>query len=102
MRSGLTRREALLSAGALAIAACTPAATAPSPSASAAASRRAVANFRWIFGFTVQANPSMPVIIAKETGLYDQQDLKISWDFATPSATGMRLMGAGQYEAGST
>ena len=44
----------------------------------------------------------MPVIIAKELGYYDQQDLKISWDFATPSATGMRLMGAGQYEAGST
>ena len=104
MRPQLTRREALLSAGALAIAACTPAATAPNPgpTAPAAASKRAVANFRWIFGFTVQANPSMPVIIAKETGLYDQQDLKISWDFATPSATGMRLMGAGQYEAGST
>src|SRR5258705_920320 len=104
MRSQLTRREALLSAGALAIAACTPTATAPSPgaTASAAASKRAVANCRWIFGFIVQANPSMPVIIAKETGLYDQQDLRISWDFATPSATGMRLMGAGQYEAGST
>jgi NitT/TauT family transport system substrate-binding protein len=44
----------------------------------------------------------MPVIIAKEAGFYDQQDIKISWDFATPSATGMRLMGVGQYEAGST
>jgi NitT/TauT family transport system substrate-binding protein len=61
-----------------------------------------VAAFRWIFGFTIQANPSMPVIVAKEAGFYDTQDLKVSWDFATPSATGMRLMGAGHYEAGST
>ncbi|HEY7625303.1 MAG TPA: ABC transporter substrate-binding protein [Candidatus Limnocylindria bacterium] len=44
----------------------------------------------------------MPVIVAKEAGFYAQQDLNVSWDFATPSATGMRLMGAGHYEAGST
>jgi ABC-type nitrate/sulfonate/bicarbonate transport system substrate-binding protein len=100
MSSRLTRRQALFSAAALAVAACTPSVTTPSPSGSGA--QRAVANFRWIFGFTVQANPSMPVIIAKELGYYTQQDLKISWDFVTPSATGMRLMGSGQYEAGST
>jgi ABC-type nitrate/sulfonate/bicarbonate transport system substrate-binding protein len=95
-----TRRQALLSAAALAVVACTPGAnTGASPTA---AGGRAVAPFRWIFGFTIQANPSMPVIIAKELGYFDTQDLKVTWDFVSPSATGIRLMGTGQYEAGST
>ena len=94
-----TRRQTLLSAAALAVVACTPGAnTGASPSAAG----RAVAPFRWIFGFTIQANPSMPVIIAKELGYFDTQDLKVTWDFVSPSATGIRLMGTGQYEAGST
>src|SRR5581483_10007044 len=79
----LTRREALMSAA-----------------GSAAATKRAVAPFNWLFGFTVQANPSMPVIVAKELGYYDTEDIKISWDFTTDS-TSIRLIGSNQYQAGS-
>jgi len=69
----LTRRKALMSAAAAAVVACTPGGTTTSsPSGSAAASQRATVPFNWLFGFTVQANPSMPVIIAKELGYYDQ------------------------------
>jgi NitT/TauT family transport system substrate-binding protein len=94
----LTRRQVLMSAAAAAVAACTPGATSPSPSASGAA--RAVAPFKFLFGFTVQANPSMPVIVAKELGYYTQEDINISWDFTTDS-TSIRLIGANQYNAGS-
>ena len=94
----LTRRQVLMSAAAAAVAACTPGATSPSPSASGAV--RAVAPFKFLFGFTVQANPSMPVIVAKELGYYTQEDINISWDFTTDS-TSIRLIGANQYNAGS-
>ena len=102
----LTRRKALMSAAAAAVVACTPGATTASPSAaasaggSAAASAKPVVPFNWLFGFTVQANPSMPVIIAKEHGYYDKEGIKISWDFTTDS-TSIRLIGTNQYQAGS-
>jgi ABC-type nitrate/sulfonate/bicarbonate transport system substrate-binding protein len=95
----LTRRQALLSAAAAAIAACVPGGTS-SPSASAGSSQKAAAAFKWLFGFTVQANPSMPVIVAKELGYYQQEAINIAWDFTTDS-TSIRLIGANQYQAGS-
>src|SRR6266542_1994919 len=96
----LTRRRALLSAGAVALAACDPSTSGPGASATSAAGKRAVAPFKFLFGFTVQANPSMPVIIAKEQGYYREEDIDISWDFTTDS-TSIRLIGANQYQAGS-
>ena len=93
---GLTRRQVLMSAAAAAVAACTPGATSPSPSGS----QRAAAPFKFLFGFTVQANPSLPVIIAKELGYYTQEDINISWDFTTDS-TSIRLIGTNQYQSGS-
>lgn len=102
----MTRRRALLSAGALAVVACAPSTGggAASPtiaaSATAAATKRPVANFKWLFGFTVQANPSMPVIVAKELGYYKEEDVNVSWDFTTDSSS-IRLIGANQYQAGS-
>jgi ABC-type nitrate/sulfonate/bicarbonate transport system substrate-binding protein len=48
----------------------------------------------------VQANPSMPVIVAKELGYYKEQAINISWDFTTDS-TSIRLIGTNQYQAGS-
>jgi NitT/TauT family transport system substrate-binding protein len=92
----LTRRQVLMSAAAAAVAACTPGATSPSPSAG----QRAVAPFKFLFGFTVQANPSLPIIIAKELGYYTQEDINISWDFTTDS-TSIRLIGTNQYQSGS-
>lgn len=95
----LTRRQALLSAAAAAVVACAPGGTsAASPSASGGS--KAVVPFNWLFGFTVQANPSMPVILAKELGYYDTEAVKITWDFTTDS-TSIRLIGTNQYQAGS-
>lgn len=97
----LTRRQALMSAAAAAIVACTPGGTSTaSPTGSAAASSKAVVPFSFLFGFTVQANPSMPIILAKELGYFDKEAVKISWDFTTDS-TSIRLIGANQYQAGS-
>lgn len=100
----LTRRRALLSAGAVALAACAPSTSTSGAGASAAATgaaaKRAVVPFKFLFGFTVQANPSLPVIIAKEQGYYKEEDIDISWDFTTDS-TSIRLIGANQYQAGS-
>lgn len=104
-RYALTRRAALRGAGAIAIAAaCSPSTTAPAgptvtPTGGAAPSPRATADFRWLFGFTIQANPSLPVILAKELGYYKEQAIAITWDFVTSG--GVRLIGVGQYEAGS-
>src|SRR3989442_3658160 len=89
--SRLTRRQVRMSAAAAAVVACTPGATS-SPSPSASGAQRAVAPFKFLFGFTVQANPSLPVIIAKELGYYTQEDINISWDFTTDS-TSIRLIG---------
>jgi NitT/TauT family transport system substrate-binding protein len=98
----LTRRHALMSAAAAAIAACAPGGTSasPTPGGSAAASARATVPFKFLFGFTVQANPSMPVIVAKELGYYKEEGVDISWDFTTDS-TSIRLIGSNQYNAGS-
>jgi len=98
----LTRRQALMSAAAAAIAACAPGGTSasPTPGGSAAASARATVPFKFLFGFTVQANPSMPVIVAKELGYYKEEGVDIAWDFTTDS-TSIRLIGSNQYNAGS-
>jgi ABC-type nitrate/sulfonate/bicarbonate transport system substrate-binding protein len=93
----LTRRQVLMSAAAAAVVACTPGG---STSPSASPGQRPVAAFKWLFGFTVQANPSMPVIVAKELGYYTAQDINITWDFTTDS-TSIRLIGTNQYQAGS-
>src|ERR1043166_8756086 len=101
LEARITRRKALMSAAAAAGVACAPtAARSPAPVASGATAKRAVAPFNFLFGFTIQANPSMPVIIAKELGYYDQEDIKIAWDFTT-DATSIRLIGTNQYQAGS-
>jgi len=91
-----------MSAAAAAIAACAPGATtaSPTPGGSAAASARATVPFKFLFGFTVQANPSMPVIVAKELGYYKEEGVDITWDFTTDS-TSIRLIGTNQYNAGS-
>ena len=83
----MTRRRALLSAGALAAAACAPGAVTPSPAASgsAASTLGPVSKFNYLFGFTLQANPTFPVITAKEMGYYKQQNIDIAWDFQTLS-----------------
>lgn len=107
----LTRRAALRGAGAIAIAAAcaptgtggaspAPTAAATGPAATAAATKAPVAKFNWLFGFTIQANPSMPIIVAKEKGYYAEQGIDITWDFTTTSA-GIRLIGTNQYQAGS-
>ncbi len=40
------------------------------------------------------------MVIAKDLGYYKEQGLDFSWDFTTDS-TGIRLIGTGQYQAGS-
>ena len=97
------RRTLLQGAAALALASCAPATTGggPSPVASAASSApRALVPFKWLFGFSIQAGATLPVVIARELGYYKEQGLDFSWDFTTDS-TGIRLIGAGQYQAGS-
>ena len=95
----MTRRQALMAAGALAAIACTPGAS-PAASGSGAAARQ-VANFNWLFTFTLQAGPVLPVVMAKEQGYYKQQDLNVSWDFQTVS-TAVRLIGTNQYQGSNT
>lgn len=95
----LTRRQALMSAAAAAVVACTPGGTSTASSSGSAGAKAAVP-FSFLFGFTVQANPSLPVILAKELGYYDKEAVKIAWDFTTDS-TSIRLIGANQYQAGS-
>jgi putative hydroxymethylpyrimidine transport system substrate-binding protein len=56
--------------------------------------------FKWLFGFTISAGADLPVVIARELGYYKEQGLDFSWDFTTDS-TGIRLIGTGQYQAGS-
>lgn len=90
----LTRREALISMAAMAVVSCAP------TSATGGAGGKKADPFKFLFGFTVQANPSLPVIIAKELGYYKEENIDISWDFTTDSAS-IRLIGAGQYQAGS-
>ena len=97
----MTRRQVLLSAGAMAVVACAPGASTASPSPSGATTLGPVAKFNYLFGFTLQANPTFPVISAKELGYYKQENIDIAWDFQTLS-TAVRLIGTNQYQAGST
>ena len=103
MVTKVDRRTLLKGAAAAALAACTPAATStatPTAGASASAAPKALFPFKWLFGFTISAGADLPVVIAKELGFYKQVGLDFSWDFTTDS-TGIRLIGAGQYHAGS-
>jgi ABC-type nitrate/sulfonate/bicarbonate transport system substrate-binding protein len=98
MVTSLGRRAFLKGAAALALASCAPAATGgANPSAS---SSKALVPFKWLFGFTISAGADLPVVIARELGYYREQGLDFSWDFTTDS-TGIRLIGTGQYQAGS-
>ncbi len=98
MGTSLGRRAFLKGAAALALASCAPAATGgASPGAS---SSKTLVPFKWLFGFTISAGADLPVVIARELGYYKEQGLDFSWDFTTDS-TGIRLIGTGQYQAGS-
>jgi ABC-type nitrate/sulfonate/bicarbonate transport system substrate-binding protein len=98
MVSTLGRRAFLKGAAALALASCAPAAT--SGASPGASKSKALVPFKWLFGFTISAGADLPVVIARELGYYREQGLDFSWDFTTDS-TGIRLIGLGQYQAGS-
>ncbi|MBM4420063.1 MAG: ABC transporter substrate-binding protein [Chloroflexi bacterium] len=95
-RNLITRRQALAMGAAATIISCAPAA-APSSGGSA----RQVAKLNYLFGFFIQANPTLPVIVAKEMGFYKQMDLDVTWDFQTTS-TAVRLVATNQYHGGSS
>jgi len=98
----MDRRSLLRGAAALAVASCTatPATSSPTPAASGAATAKPLVPFKWLFGFSVSAGATLPIVIARELGYYKDQGLDFSWDFTTDS-TGIRLIGTGQYQAGS-
>src|SRR5262245_14383552 len=92
----LTRRQALAMGAAATIISC-----APAGSSSSGGGARQTAKLNYLFGFFIQANPTMPVIIAKEQGFYKQMDLDVTWDFQTVS-TAVRLVATNQYQGGSS
>lgn len=99
------RRTLLRGTAALALASCAPTGTsaptaAPGTAAPTVAAPRALTPFKWLFGFQAGAGATLPVIIGRELGYYREQGLDFSWDFTTDS-TGIRLIGVGQYHAGS-
>jgi ABC-type nitrate/sulfonate/bicarbonate transport system substrate-binding protein len=94
------RRSLLRGAAALAAASCAPATGSPAPASSLAASAKPLVPFKWLFGFSVSAGATLPIVIARELGYYREQGLDFGWDFTTDS-TGIRLIGTGQYQAGS-
>jgi len=99
----MDRRTLLKGAAAAALVSCAPAVTStatPSAGASASAAPKALIPFKWLFGFTISAGATLPIVIARELGYYKQQGLDFSWDFTTDS-TGIRLIGTNQYQAGS-
>jgi len=98
----MDRRSLLRGAAALAVASCTatPATSSPTPASSGAATAKPLVPFKWLFGFSVSAGATLPIVIARELGYYKDQGLDFSWDFTTDS-TGIRLIGTGQYQAGS-
>ena len=103
MTNTLGRRTLLKGAAALALASCAPAVTStatPGAGATGSAAPKALFPFKWLFGFTISAGADLPVVIARELGFYKQVGLDFSWDFTTDS-TGIRLIGAGQFHAGS-
>ena len=105
MVTKIDRRTLLKGAAAAAVVACTPApaattSAAPSAGASASAAPKALIPFKWLFGFTISAGATLPIVIARELGYYKTVGLDFSWDFTTDS-TGIRLIGTNQYQAGS-
>ena len=101
MSATIGRRTLLKGAAAIAAAACAPTATAPTSAApSAAATAKPLVPFKWLFGFSISAGATLPIVIARELGYYKDVGLDFSWDFTTDS-TGIRLIGTGQYQAGS-
>ena len=98
----MDRRSLLRGAAALAVASCAPAPAtgSPTPAASGAASVKPLVSFKNLFGFSISAGATLPIVIARELGYYREQGLDFSWDFTTDS-TGIRLIGTGQYQAGS-
>src|SRR5207245_3176604 len=74
--------------------------SAASPGVSGSAAPKPLVSFKWLFGFSISSGATLPVVIARELGYYKQQGLDFSWDFTTDS-TGIRLIGTGQYQAGS-
>jgi ABC-type nitrate/sulfonate/bicarbonate transport system substrate-binding protein len=75
--------------------------TLPAPTVAPAAKPTSLTPFKWLFGFRIQANPSTAaIVIAKELGYYAEQGLDLSWDVSNDQ-TSIRLIAAGQYQAGS-
>jgi ABC-type nitrate/sulfonate/bicarbonate transport system substrate-binding protein len=100
MVTSLGRRAFLKGAAALALASCAPGTTGAGPGASSSTAPKGLVPFKWLFGFTISAGADLPVVVARELGYYKEQGLDFSWDFTTDS-TGIRLIGTGQYQAGS-
>jgi len=98
----MDRRSLLRGAAALAVASCAPTTStgSPVPAASGAATAKPLVSFKNLFGFSISAGATLPIVIARELGYYKEQGLDFSWDFTTDS-TGIRLIGTGQYQAGS-
>ena len=72
MTTGIGRRTLLKGAAAVALASCTPAqASSAAPSAGASAAK-ALVPFKWLFGFSISAGATLPVVIARELGYYRQ------------------------------
>ncbi|HEY3125911.1 MAG TPA: hypothetical protein VGK07_02540, partial [Candidatus Limnocylindria bacterium] len=89
----MDRRSVLRGAAALAVASCAPAPAtgSPTPAASGAASAKPLVPFKNLFGFSISAGATLPIVIARELGYYREQGLDFSWDFTTDS-TGIRLI----------
>jgi NitT/TauT family transport system substrate-binding protein len=100
MTNTIDRRTLLKGAAAVALASCTPAPASSASPGAAASGAKALVPFKWLFGFSISAGATLPVVIARELGYYRQQGLDFSWDFTTDS-TGIRLIGTNQYQAGS-
>jgi len=100
MTTRIGRRTLLKGAAAVALASCTPAPASSAAPSAAASGAKALVPFKWLFGFSISAGATLPVVIARELGYYRQQGLDFSWDFTTDS-TGIRLIGTNQYQAGS-
>jgi ABC-type nitrate/sulfonate/bicarbonate transport system substrate-binding protein len=65
------------------------------------ASPRKVETVKWLHGSTtIQLNAVFPILLAKDHGFAKQQDIDITEDYAQ-GATSFRLIGVGQYNAGS-
>src|SRR5258705_6225175 len=98
----MDRRSLLSVASALAVASCAPttATWSPTPAASGAASANPLVSFKTLFACSISAGATLPIVIARELGYYKDQGLDFNCDF-TPDSTGIRLIGTGQYQAGS-